>query len=604
MRDKTIRATGATVVLLGIAVAALMQMDRGGDPSAISLTADGSTPTTTALEASTLTLGVEPFTYSLGVLAGVSTTNFWAFYGDQPSVWNSYILGPTKPALFTLDRSGDLQSELAVEQATPISDGDDWSVVVTLDNRFAWSDGQPVTAQDFVFTFETVRSLGLGGSWSDAFPETIQSVHAQSEHQLRIEFAQRPNLALWPHGPGLAPLMPAHIWERHVVNSNEATLYGLNDVTDVGGGPLALQDVTDDLIVSVANTGYPLKSVPDKVEYHVFADESAAADALAAGAIDTILSPNGLTSVQVESLSSHPEVAVETNPANGVRYLGFNLNRAPMSEIAFRDALALLVDREGLVERIDPVGKSTYVFVSGANARWFDAEAADGLATRFQTSLDTRLESALIGLRSGGYTWVTEPLVGSDGLLAPGVGLQIDGIEPAPLTILTTGDVHDLWRPQYAEEIAETLGLLGFDVRPVETDFDTVVDLAFTADAENALHYDMYLLGWTLGSPALPSYYRTLFAADGEQNNTGYNSEMFATQLTEYESSFDIAQARKALWHMEATLAADLPYLLLYSSSITEVYRADQVAYNEEFGLGGLQARLGGILDVSPALNG
>ena len=604
MRDKTIRATGATVVLLGIAVAALMQMDRGGDPSAISLTADGSTPTTTALEASTLTLGVEPFTYSLGVLAGVSTTNFWAFYGDQPSVWNSYILGPTKPALFTLDRSGDLQSELAVEQATPISDGDDWSVVVTLDNRFAWSDGQPVTAQDFVFTFETVRSLGLGGSWSDAFPETIQSVHAQSEHQLRIEFAQRPNLALWPHGPGLAPLMPAHIWERHVVNSNEATLYGLNDVTDVGGGPLALQDVTDDLIVSVANTGYPLKSVPDKVEYHVFADESAAADALAAGAIDTILSPNGLTSVQVESLSSHPEVAVETNPANGVRYLGFNLNRAPMSDIAFRDALALLVDREGLVERIDPVGKSTYVFVSGANARWFDAEAADGLATRFQTSLDTRLESALIGLRSGGYTWVTEPLVGSDGLLAPGVGLQIDGIEPAPLTILTTGDVHDLWRPQYAEEIAETLGLLGFDVRPVETDFDTVVDLAFTADAENALHYDMYLLGWTLGSPALPSYYRTLFAADGEQNNTGYNSEMFATQLTEYESSFDIAQARKALWHMEATLAADLPYLLLYSSSITEVYRADQVAYNEEFGLGGLQARLGGILDVSPALNG
>ena len=604
MRDKTIRATGATVVLLGIAVAALMQMDRGGDPSAISLTADGSTPTTTALEASTLTLGVEPFTYSLGVLAGVSTTNFWAFYGDQPSVWNSYILGPTKPALFTLDRSGDLQSELAVEQATPISDGDDWSVVVTLDNRFAWSDGQPVTAQDFVFTFETVRSLGLGGSWSDAFPETIQSVHAQSEHQLRIEFAQRPNLALWPHGPGLAPLMPAHIWERHVVNSNEATLYGLNDVTDVGGGPLALQDVTDDLIVSVANTGYPLKSVPDKVEYHVFADESAAADALAAGAIDTILSPNGLTSVQVESLSSYPEVAVETNPANGVRYLGFNLNRAPMSDIAFRDALALLVDREGLVERIDPVGKSTYVFVSGANARWFDAEAADGLATRFQTSLDTRLESALIGLRSGGYTWVTEPLVGSDGLLAPGVGLQIDGIEPAPLTILTTGDVHDLWRPQYAEEIAETLGLLGFDVRPVETDFDTVVDLAFTADAENALQYDMYLLGWTLGSPALPSYYRTLFAADGEQNNTGYNSEMFATQLTEYESSFDIAQARKALWHMEATLAADLPYLLLYSSSITEVYRADQVAYNEEFGLGGLQARLGGILDVSPALNG
>jgi hypothetical protein len=50
---------------------------------------------------------------------------------------------------------------------------------------------------------------------------------------------------------------------------------------------------------------------------------------------------------------------------------------------------------------------------------------------------------------------------------------------------------------------------------------------------------------------------------------------------------------------METTLAEDLPYLLLYTSQITEVYRTDRVAYGLEAGLGGLQGRLGAIGDVT-----
>jgi ABC-type transport system substrate-binding protein len=272
-----------------------------------------------------------------------------------------------------------------------------------------------------------------------------------------------------------------------------------------------------------------------------------------------------------------------------------------MNDIAFRNALGLLIDRDALVGDISPNGTSTYAFVNSANSKWFDKDAANLNAARFEGTLSARLATALEGLRLSGYSWATEPNLGPAGEVIPGVGLKIHGLEAAPLTILTTGDAHDPWRPQYAAEIAETLGWLGFDARPVETDFDTVVDLAFTRDEDDVLHYDMYLLGWTLGSPSLPSYYRTLFAADGSQNNTGYASSTFASQLASYEASFDFAQARQALWTMEKTLAADLPYLLLYSASILEVYRTDQVGYDGDLGLGGLQAQLGGIVDVRPA---
>ena len=287
MRDMTIRSIGATVVLLGVAFAALMQTGRGGDPGAISLTAEEPPISSTGGEFfapsdTPTTSEAEPFTYRVGVLAGISTTNFWAFYGDQASVWNAYILGPTKPALYSLDEAGDLQPELALDQVSPRFSADGWRVHIDLSDRFAWSDGHPITADDFVFTFETVRSLDLGGSWADAYPAAIESVHADSDYELRIEFVERPNLALWPYGPGLAPLMPAHIWQGHV-NSDEATLYGLKNVADVGGGPLTLSEVNEEMVVSVANPGYADASTPDRVEYHVFVDEFAAVAALTAG---------------------------------------------------------------------------------------------------------------------------------------------------------------------------------------------------------------------------------------------------------------------------------------------------------------------------------
>jgi ABC-type transport system substrate-binding protein len=156
------------------------------------------------------------------------------------------------------------------------------------------------------------------------------------------------------------------------------------------------------------------------------------------------------------------------------------------------------------------------------------------------------LDRALEGLRASGYEWKKEPTVGPNDENVHGVGLTILGREPAPLTVLTSGGAYDPARPIYAREIADTLGELGFDVRPVETDFDTVVDLAFTAGDDGNLHHDMYLLGWTLGSPLLPNYHRPLFSEDGPENNTGYAGPDFAALLAEYERNTRSMKLRRS----------------------------------------------------------
>jgi peptide/nickel transport system substrate-binding protein len=603
--QKSIRAIGASVILIGVAVAAIVQLGPRGDRSAVALTPEQLVTTSTETATSErepveeTTTTSTPFTYRVGVLAGVSTDNFWAFYGEQPSVWNSYILGPTKPALFKVDpSSSELTPELALASAEPREESDRWFVELELRADFAWSDGEPVTAGDVAFTYRTVRSLDLDGSWATSFPPSILSVDAISDFELQIEFAGRPSLAVWPHAFGTAPIMAEHVWAEGVAVASATELYEQSGARDVYGGPLSLADVSENLIVSVANPGYPLETSPDTVEYQVFDDEGSLVQALLDAQIDAVLTPKGLSAESRRMAEAGESITVEVNPANGVRYLGFNLERQPMSDKAFREALALLLDRTSLVESIGDGSQVANSFVRESNAVWYDRETASTIQALYSGDLDTRLTRAIDGLVEAGYTWETKPGISEEGSVSAGTGLLIEGVPPAPLTILTAGDSYDPARPEYVEEIASTLGLLGFDVRPVVTDFDTVVDLTFSDPDDGPRQYDMYFLGWTLGSPALPDYYRPLFAPDGPMNNTGYASASFNGALQSYESATTPDQARGHLWAMEQILADDLPYLLLYTTEIVEAYRSDRVEYDIQGNIGGIQARLGGIGDV------
>jgi len=582
------------VVLAGIAIAAAVEIG-SSDPTSTQVPVDialgSSAPETTA----------EPFEYRVGLLSGLTTDNFWAYIGDQPTVWNAYVLGPTKPALFALNvEQTALVTELAAaEPAPPTATDTGWSVREELGSELAWSDGVAITAQDLVFTFQTTRRLGLQGGWAEAFPPEVENVVAVSPSQLQVEFSKRPSLSVWPYGVGLAPIMPAHVWEPLINDvASPEDLYAMSGEADVSGGPLTITEIGEQRIVALANPGYAETALA-RVEYHIYPDEASAVAALASGAIDTILSPTGLSDASLTSLDGVPGIAIDESPANSVRYLGFNLKREPMASEQFREALALLLDRQQTAARFVPGSDPAFTMMSPFNETWFDEAVATEIEAGFGGTLDVRLAEALAALRSAGYMWTKEPSV-SDGAIVAGEGLTISGLPPAPLTILTPGDEYDPDQPEYAGEIEQKLEVLGFDVRPVVTDFDTVVDLAFTPGEGGAGQYDMYLLGWTLGNPSLPAYYRWFFAPDGSANSTGYSDPEFAAVLAQFEQASDLEVAKSALWQMERILAQDLPYLVLYHPEIAEAYRSDRLAFGIRDVLGGIQGRLGGLTDLTP----
>ena len=593
-------------MIVGIAVAAFAQSG-SGEPSTIEIVAEPTESTTTTTTTTTTDTGAttvaepEPFEYRIGLLSDITTDNFWGYYGRDPTSWNAYVLGPTKPALFGIDHAANaLVADIALvaEPSPPTWNGNEWRVRVTLRDDVRWSDGTPLTASDIAFTFNTVRNLGLEGAWAEAYPATITSIVADSYNQLRIEFDDKPGMGEWPYGVGLAPIMPRHIWDGIVSGADSAdALYQADAESDVSGGPLQILKREPGRITAMVNHDRIAGSV-DSVVFEVFDTEAAAADALADGRIDTIFNPHGLSKDVAASLNDIAGVTVENSPANAVRYLGFNLDRAPMNEPAFRAALSLLFDRKAVASEVVPDSQAAFTLVPPANSSWFDQSVADDVAAGLAGSPEDRLNRAVAGLVEAGYTWNAPPTV-SDGKLVPGIGLLISGQTPAPLTILTPGEMYDPARPEYATRLEWTLEVLGFDVRPVITDFETVVDFAFSTPLEGERGYDMYLLGWTLGNPAYPDYYGRLFAAGGQSNNTGYDSAKFSAALSDYQSATDHDQARTALSDMEQRLAEDLPYLVLYHPQITEAYRSDRIQFSLLGVLGGIQARIGGLEDLS-----
>ncbi|MFZ0626257.1 MAG: ABC transporter substrate-binding protein [Acidimicrobiia bacterium] len=602
MRDKTLRTIGATAVLVGVALAGLAQT-RGDEPGKVELAAAldsaGSTSATTALSTSetTSTTTTVPLPYRIGLLSNVTTANYWEFIGAKPSAWNSYVLGLTKSALYGVDPvTGDLVPDLAVgAPPDPTSDGDGWWVEVPMTPDRTWSDGSPITATDVVYTFHVVRRLGLGGGWADSFPSQIEDVERSPDGLLRIEFADRPSLSVWPYGAGLAPIMSSKAWGPYTgALTDESELYAFDGSQGVSGGPVTIQTMTDTEITGIADGG------GIEVTYSVFPDEASAVAALAKGDIDTILTPNGLSRESVDVLSTTPNVALETSPANSVRYLGFNLRRDPMSSLAFRQAVALVVDRSEITQALVPGATPALSMLSPFNAKWYDADRAQGIVDYGDGSLAERVGRAMTLLEGEGYTWTTPPTV-EGGTVTPGSGLAKDGQTPAPLTILTPGDEYDPDRVDYADAIEQALEWLGFDVRTVVTDFDTVVDLAFTDTEDGSRQFDMYLLGWTLGNPALPDFYGQLFATDAPANSTGYSDAEFDSTLTSFRDAVSVDDAVALLWQMEKRLSETLPYLVLYHPSIVEAYRSDKVGFGIHGSLGGLQARLGGIEDVTTA---
>lgn len=219
----------------------------------------------------------------------------------------------------------------------------------TLDERAKFSDGQPVTPEDVIFTFGLLAEKGLPRYGVTA--NKIEKVEKVGERGVRFTF-KRPDREL-PLILGLFPVLPKHAIDAETFD--KSTLKPL-----VGSGPYRLETVkAGDALTFRRNPDYWAKDIPSKrgfdnydtITLTYFRDENAMFEAFKKGLVDVFIEEN---SGRWASQYDFPAVtrgdivkeAIKTRTPSGMLGIVMNTRRPVFQDPKLRAALIDLFDFE------------------------------------------------------------------------------------------------------------------------------------------------------------------------------------------------------------------------------------------------------------------
>ncbi|WP_282848163.1 ABC transporter substrate-binding protein [Microbacterium oxydans] len=262
-----------------------------------------------------------------------------------------------------------------------------------------WSDGEPFTADDIVFSFETASipaldtaGLKYEGSEVDGDKVVLSFGDSKYVNQARVLHV---------------PIVPKHIWEKF---DDPATDPVKGDDL-VGTGPYAMANWSTESVTLDARDDYwgGDLAVPE-LHYVSYGDNTALTTALANG--DADWAQAFIPQIEEQFLSADPEHnKFLASPTTGSATLFMNLQQKPFDDPAFRQALAWVIDRDAYVD-IAREGASEAVWsVTGLSSILEDEIQPEFEGVDYKVDA----EKARDLLETAGYTWKDDALIDPDG---------------------------------------------------------------------------------------------------------------------------------------------------------------------------------------------
>jgi peptide/nickel transport system substrate-binding protein len=607
--------------------------------------------------------------YLVGVFEDVTSLNHWQANGPDNTVWNSYMLPGKLSLFTLSDVYFTFIPEAAAIAEVPELEEDAegrFVVDIPIRQDITWSDGTPFTANDVAFTANAVVELGIisgnWGSWYDS--NFLEGMEVVDDYTVRIIYHTRPGLARHQYGVLTAPILAAHYWEP-IVDSALTGVRALGDNPDAAAlsaaqseaqttlfqhdvrnpaepnaGPFLLESWEPGASLSlVANPDYFLTGVTyelwedgsfrssegttvgsptgeadlsyligphfESIVYFLYGTQDAAILALRQGEVDFTLNSLGLQRGLANQLLADPALNVVENETLGFRYISFNVRRQPMNDCSFRQAMAMIIDKEFVTNTIlQGVAFPLYTFVPQGNAAWFYDEApriGEGL-TREQ-----RVNAAVEILTNAGFSYQGGNVPTWDAanrqVVTGGTLLMPNGQPVPPITLLAPSPGYDPLRSTFAIWIETWAREIGIPLTAELAGFNVIVPRVFSEQ-----NFDIYMLGWSL--TIFPDYLYDFFAEEQavlEGNNAGgYINPEFEAQAQSLLSCTEFDECTQIANRIQDILATELPYIVLFDTGIIEAYRTDTVQFPYSDQLSGLQFthRGGGleslILPVGP----
>ena len=406
-----------------------------------------------------------------------------------------------------------------------------------------WSNGEPVVAEDFVYSLRRLVAPATGAQYANLFyvlkngeavnkgamkPEAL-GVNALDARTLEIEL-ERPT----PYILGLLAHQTAA-----PVNRANVEKFGNDFVRPgnlVSNGAYKLAEFTpNDRIVLTRNENFhdTAGAKIDREEILPLEDRSAALRRFQAGEIDSY---NDAPADQIPFIRERMKDQYHVMPNLGVLYFSFNTKKPPFDDPRVRNALSMVVDREFLAEKIWCGSMLPGYSLVPPGIDNYGPPVDPGFRALSPIEAEDQAKALL---KAAGYGPGGKPL---------NVEIRFNTSENNKATAVA---IAEMWKP------------LGVATTFVNTDLKT--HFALLRDGGD---YDVARAGW-LGDYSDPQNFLMLLKGDNVGlNYSRYSNPAYDSLLAKAEAERNLGERAKILADAEAILLRDQPIipLLFYSS--------------------------------------
>jgi oligopeptide transport system substrate-binding protein len=393
-----------------------------------------------------------------------------------------------------------------------------------------WSDGEPVTADDFVFAWRRILDPKTASPYAYFLNliKNAESVNAgkMPPSALGISASDAKTLVVQLEHP--APYLTQFVTHmttfpvpRHVIEAKGDAWSRPGN--HVGNGAFTLKEwIPNDHITLDKNPKfYDAANVKlDRVVYYPTSDYTAALKRFRAGELDI---QNRLPSLEIDWLRENMPEVLRIDPVLVTEFFTANQKRKPFGDVRVREALNLAIDREALTSKIIKVGDvPAYGLVPPGVANYPGGAAFDFKAL----PQAERVKKAQQLMVEAGY--------GPNNHLKTTLAIRSASVD----ALRIPAAIQAMWKAAY------------IDVEIVQN------DAAVFLSKMNQMDFDLGQSGWQADFSDATSYLDLL--RTGNQNNHGsYSNKKFDALLDEAGKTLDLTMRGALLRQAEDVMLAD-----------------------------------------------
>ncbi|QJC54454.1 peptide ABC transporter substrate-binding protein [Paenibacillus albicereus] len=511
-------------------------------------------------------------TLTIGTFSDIVNANPM-FISDTSSGDAAYFMFSN---LLDYDAGGNVVAEpWSLLEALPEISADSLTYTLKLKANAKWSDGQPVSADDIAFTFNTIKDPAAASPGISTFDKVdkVEVVDAQTV-KITMKTVYAPFLNAL-----VTNVVPSHLLKDVPAAELQSNPYGTDPAKTVTNGPWKWTEWNQKQYLSFEkDANYWAKDVNDvnidKIIYKIYADQNTTVQAAIKGDVDMV---GGIPVTQVEAVKAKENLTVELEPGPLYEYMSFNFNKmnwggkeSPFTGEKTRQAIAYAINRQGVLENIlKGTGKALNApFLPGT---WADP-GSDAVAYDYNADKAKQL------LAEDGWKDSN-----NDGTV------DKDGFEFKFELQYNSGNSR---REAVSAVIQQNLADIGIGVTTKGIDFSSWIEQNITPGK-----YQAALQAWSINNPDpdAESTFSSKYLPPNGQNSGWYVNETLDKLWVDGYSTTDQEKRKEIYKQVAKEISTNLPYVFLYQYGTPSVYNKRVVfgdakpvpalAYGEYFGI-------------------